>query len=613
MNEANVRRLSAVLVADVEAYSAQMCDDEAGTLERIHGLLEDVIRPLIGVHNGRLVKTMGDGFIAEFTSALAAVECAVAIQSSVVKRRASGGKSSAYRIGINAGEVVAEAGDIFGTEVNIAARLEKLAPADGIVISESVYRSARRHATLAFEEMGLQTLKNITEPMMLYRVATSTRPPSAASSSPAPAFDEEPGLLETPGRAWTAQRPSVMITPFLNLSGDEEQEYFCNGLTFDLTTDLSRFKNLDVVAAQTALLLKDGRRTARELSGDLGIRYFLEGSVQRIGDAVRINAQLIDAARDRHIWADRFTRPFEELTQLQDELDRSMVVALAVNVDAAERERTLRKKTSDMNAYDRFLKGLHLWNEHLAVEQTRSSLMEAQSYFEIARSLDPQFARAWSTLAYTHAWGWRQGWEADEVLEQARRDASHAVRLEPDSHDTHWDLAYCLLTIRDFSGARREYATAKKLNRYDVTLMAETAEFFCCLGEHEEALKLIDEAISLSSYGLDYCLQTKAVILYFLRDYEGALTESMNVRHPSYSDSLMQAILRARLAERRANEGGPILAAEEQQRADEALGHYLAHRPGRTATQEIRTYTFRRSEDEAHWRQGLERADLEID
>jgi adenylate cyclase len=611
MQESNVQRLSAVLFADVEGYSHLMWEDEAGTLRRFRDLIDGIVRPLLDQHGGRLVKTTGDGFIAEFSSALAAVECAIAIQNRVSEPDVakSGGETLAFRMGINAGEVMVEADDIFGTEVNIAARLEKLAHVGEVVISEAVYRSARRSSGLAFEELGHQALKNITEPVMLYRVATATGSKSATSSGLLP-LSARPLRTEGFGEAWTTQRPSVMITPFVNLSGDPEQEYFCNGLTFDLTTDLSRFKNLDVVAAQTALLLKDDRRSARELSAAYGISYFLEGSVQRTGDEVRINTQLIDARRDRHIWADRFTRPFRELPRLQDDLNRAIVIALAINVDAAEREKTIRKHASDMNAYDRFLKGLHLWIEHLAVDQTRSSLLEARSYFEIARSMDPQFARAWSTLAYTLAWGWRQGWEPNEALDQARHHASHAVRLEPDSHDTHWDLAYCLLTMRDFDGARREYETARRLNPYDVLLMTETAEFLCCIGEHENALKLIDEAIELTSFTVDYSLQTKAAVLYFLGDYEGALHQSTSVRQTSYSDSLMQAMLRARLAAQHAAEGKGDLAHAEQERAGLALSDYHARRSDRTADQEFRTYILRRPEDEALWRDGLRLAGL---
>ncbi len=606
MQEANVQRLSAVLFADVEGYSHLMCEDEAGTLRRFRDVIESVVRPLLHQHNGRLVKTTGDGFIAEFSSALAAVECAIAIQSGVgvLDVAKAGVEVLAFRIGINAGEVVVDADDIHGTEVNIAARLEKLAHVGEVVISEAVYRSARRSLGLAFEKLGHHSLKNISDPVMLYRVSTATGPKSFLTSNLVSA-SARPLHTEGFGGAWTAQRPSVMITPFVNLSGDPEQAYFCNGLTFDLTTDLSRFKNLDVVAAQTALLLQDDRRSARELSAEYGVSYFLEGSVQRTGDAVRINAQLIDARRDRHIWADRFTRPFMELPQLQDELNRAIVIALAINVDAAEREKTMRKHASDMNAYDRFLKGLHLWNEHLAVDQTRASLLEARSYFEIARSMDPQFARAWSTLAYTLAWGWRQGWEPNEALDQARHHAIHAVRLEPDSHDTHWDLAYCLLTMKDFDGARREYETARRLNPYDILLMTEVAEFLCCIGEHENALKLIDEAIALTTFTLDYSLQTKAAILYFLGDYEGALRQSTSVRQTSYSDSLMQAMLRAHLAERYEAEGKGDLAQAEQEQAGLALSDYLARRSDRTADQEIRTYILRRPADEAHWRDGL--------
>ena len=609
MRGSNSQRLSAVLFADVEGYSRLMLEDEAGTLQQFRQLIDERVRPLLSEHAGRLVKTTGDGFIAEFSSAVAAVECAVAIQnaSKTQQDQVSGRETLNLRIGINAGEIVVESDDIFGTEVNIAARLEKLAGAGEVVVSDTVHGFVRRHPGLLFHPLGPQTLKNMAEPVFLYRVA-SKHGNSATHRKEQPSGTSV--ARESPRVAWTTQRPSILITPFLNLSDDEEQEYFCNGLTFDLTTDLSRFKNLDVVAAHTALFLSDERRNVREINQKFGICYLLEGSIQRTGKIIRVNAQLIDARTDRHIWADRFVRPFEQLPSLQDELNRAIVTALALNVDAAERERTRRKLPSDMNAYDSFLRGLHLWNEHLEIDQTRATLVEAQSFFETARSLDPQFARAWSTLAYTRAWAWRQGWENDEALRQALHDARHAVRLEPDSHDTHWDLAYCLLTQGDFEGARREYELASKLNPYDVLLMTEMAEFFCCAGEHAEALRLIDEVLSLSTYTVDYSLQTKSLILYCLHDYRSALKCAMSIRQVSAGDYLMQAILRAQLAEQHSREKNEDLASAEDRLSAGAFRSYLGLRSDRTAEQELRTYAFLRSEDADHWRKGLERVGL---
>jgi len=609
MRGSNSQRLSAVLFADVEGYSRLMLADEAGTLQKFRHLIDELVRPLLSEHAGRLVKTTGDGFIAEFSSAIAAVECAVAIQnaSKAQQEQDPGHETLNLRIGINAGEILVESDDIFGTEVNIAARLERLAGAGEVVISDSVHGFVRRQPGLLFDALGPKTLKNMAEPVLLYKVA-SEHGKSGRDRTEQPSRNS--AASETSKVAWTAQRPSILITPFLNLSDDEEQEYFCNGLTFDLTTDLSRFKNLDVVAAHTALFLSDERRNVREINQKFGICYLLEGSIQRTGKIIRVNAQLIDARTDRHIWADRFIRPFEQLPALQDELNRAIVTALALNVDAAERERTRRKLPSDMNAYDSFLRGLHLWNEHLEIDQTRASLVEAQSFFETARRLDPQFARAWSTLAYTRAWGWRQGWESDDTLLQALHDARHAVRLEPDSHDTHWDLAYCLLTQGDFEGARREYELARRLNPYDVLLMTEMAEFFCCAGEHTEALGLIDEVLTLSTYTADYSLQTKSLILYCLRDYRSALRCALSIRQLSAGDYLMQAVLRAQLAEQLSGEKNEDLALAENRLSAGAFRSYLGLRSDRTAEQELRTYAFLRSEDADHWHKGLMRVGL---
>jgi adenylate cyclase len=598
------RRLAAVMVADVAAYSRLMSVNELKTHHQFQGHLNELVRPLMDVHHGHLVKTTGDGFLAEFDSATSAVECAVQFQRGMLTRNSVVGRSDRleFRIGINVGEVIFDRDDLYGDEVNIAARLEKLAKPGGIAISRAVYRSARRQPHLSFEPLGAVRVRNIPEAVSVYHVVAD-QPGGDALPMADDDGDSQPRESATVDRS--AERPKLIVMPFSNLGGDDAQEYFCDGLTNDLTTDLSKFKNLDVVAAHTAFHFKNRPASARQISAELGIRYLLEGSLQRNGSKVRINAQLIDAQTDRHLWAERLETKFDDIFLLQDDLIQRIVVSLAISVEAAERERAMRKEPADLNAYDAFLRGYHLWTEHLGSDLTEASLAECRRWFDLARRLDPNFARPLSTLAYSYAWGWRQGWDGDDKLELAGAYARKAVSLDPYNYDTHWDLAYCLLTVGKFDRALGEYRTALELNRNDVLLIVELAEVYSNLGDHAAGLELLDEAQALNPYSSDYYFQTLAWILYFTRDYARALTALERVRQSAQTDHLLEAVLRTRLAEQHRAQKDEDQASQQAKAARRSLERFLQYRPDWAVDREMKVHTFKRPEDEGHWREGL--------
>jgi TolB-like protein len=405
-------------------------------------------------------------------------------------------------------------------------------------------------------------------------------------------------------------RPAIVVLPFQNLNDDIDQQYFCDGLANDLATDLSRFKNLVVVAAQTAFTLKNKVATAREIGRDLGVQYLLEGSVQRSAGRIRINAQLIDGATEHHIWANRFDWSADRLYELQDEIIQSIVVSLSIEVDAFERERAMRRERADMGAYDAYMKGFHLWQHHLQDDETIASLNEAQKWLELAAELDTRFSRPWGLLAYTYVWGWRQWWYGDDILDKANEYLKNAVDLEPNNYDNHWDLAYYYLAIREFELAEHEFDVARRLNSNDALLLVDTAELYCCIGQHQKALDLVGQAMALNPYYPDNYATSLAWIHYFTRDYQRALELLASVRHNTNEALLVSAAAHAQMSVQYGLEQQIELVATQSIRAQEKISEFLARRQQWTVNREKRSVTFLRIEDEQHWFDGLRKAGL---
>ena len=320
------RRLAAILAPDVAGYSRLIGADEGGTLSALKAIRAELIDPTIAAHNGRLVKTTGDGLLVEFGSVVDALRCATEVQAGMAARNATepADKRIEFRIGINVGDIVVEDGDIFGDGVNVAARLEALAEPGGICVSARVQEDAAGKLDLAFEDMGEQTLKNITRPVRAYRFATG-----AVSSTAAVAPD-----LPLP------DKPSIAVLPFANLSGDPEQEYFADGMVEEIITALSKIHWLFVIARNSTVTYKGQTLGAKEIGRDLGVRYVLEGSVRKSGNRVRITAQLIDAGTGAHLWADRFDGLLEDVFDLQDQIATNVAGIIEPALQAAEIRRT---------------------------------------------------------------------------------------------------------------------------------------------------------------------------------------------------------------------------------------------------------------------------------
>ena len=398
------RRLAAILAADIAGYSALMGADEEATVRDLKSH-QAVILPMIGQHGGRIIDTAGDGILAEFASVVNAVECAEAIQRMMAERNASveAARRMLYRIGINLGDVIHDDARVYGDGVNVAARLEGIAQPGGICISSAAYDQVHKKLSLDVTDLGLQSLKNISEPVRIYRVATKQSVGTAAQTK---------GTLALP------EKPSIAVLPFTNMSGDPEQEYFADGVVEEIITALSHTRWLFVIARNSTFTYKGRAVDVKQVGRELGVRYVVEGSVRRAASRVRITAQLVDASTGAHLWANRFEGTLEDIFDLQDQVTGSVVGSIAPQLERAEIERATRKPTCNLDAYDYYLHGLASFHQ-----DTKESNDDALRLFGKAIELDPDFAAAHGMAALCYVGRNWKHWMLDpekEVAEAAR-------------------------------------------------------------------------------------------------------------------------------------------------------------------------------------------------
>ncbi|HTO82577.1 MAG TPA: adenylate/guanylate cyclase domain-containing protein [Methylomirabilota bacterium] len=414
------RRLAAVMIADVAGYGRLSQADEEGTRARFQADLHEVFEPKVAAHHGRLVKTMGDGLLIEFHSVVDALRCAIDVQRAEAERNAglTADRRLVFRIGINLGDVIVEGDDIHGDGVNIADRLQGLAEPGGIAISGSAYDQVKAKLAVGYADLGEQSVKNIAEPVRAYRVLLDPAAAGtmvAAAKAPARSSRRAPLavaafllLLVMAGalawwRPWQPpfkpdlplpDKPSIAVLPFTNMSGDPQQEYFADGMTDDLITDLSQISGLFVIARNSTFSYKGRTIDPRQVAKELGVRYVLEGSVQRAGDALRINAQLIDAATNGHQWAERYDGSLADVFALQDKVTHSIADSLALRLSVKEQVSLGQHDTNLPEAYDEFLAGWELYRQ-----TTADTDIKAIPHFEAAIRLDPNYGRAYAALA----------------------------------------------------------------------------------------------------------------------------------------------------------------------------------------------------------------------
>ena len=480
-----VRRLTAILAADVAGYSRMMGADEEGTHERLRAHLRELIKPKMAEHRGRIVKDTGDGFLAEFASVVDAVRCAVEVQRELAERNTyiPSEKRIEFRIGINLGDVIAEGEDIFGDGVNVAARLEALAEPGGICASRVVRDQVRDRLDYTFEDMGEQQVKNIARPVRVFALRSE-----GTVNPQGPGAPRASSVLRPAG----APRLSIVVLPFANLSNDPEQGYFADAITDDITADLSRLAPMFVISRNTAFTYRNKPVDTKQIGRELGVRYVLEGSVRRAGNQIRVNAQLIDAETDAHLWVERFDSDSGDLFTLQNEITSRIAGALNLELTAREAARA----TAHPDALDYILRGRAAFSK----PASRDTYAEAISFYERALELDPQSAEAQSLLARTLAARAMDGMTDTAAADLTRGDdlARRALAASWRSPLAHFAQAHVLRAQNRLEEAIPEYETAIALNRNWVFAYVALGGCKLLTGSIEEAIPLAEQAIRLS-------------------------------------------------------------------------------------------------------------------
>jgi TolB-like protein/class 3 adenylate cyclase/tetratricopeptide (TPR) repeat protein len=609
------RRLAAIMAVDVVGYSRLVGADEAGTLARVKAHRKELAEPVIAEHHGRVVKLTGDGALVEFASAVDAVECAVALQAGMAEREAAEPeeRSIRYRIGINIGDIVLEDGDIFGDGVNVAARLEGLAEPGGICIARNVYNQVKGKLDLAFEPMGEHRVKNIAEPITVYRALPgpgtraktrpmpiaralrqhrpaviaaamlllllagaaagwyalwqpSATPPAAASQiAGGPAAEAKPALP-------LPDKPSIAVLPFDDLSGEDKYERLAGGLTEDVITDLSRFRDLFVIARNSTEVYKGKPVDVRQVARELGVQYVLEGSLQSDGEQVRITAQLVDAITGNHVWSERYDRPLEHIFAVQDEVTKTIVGSVAGHhgiVARAGKETSRRKPPESLQVYDYYLLGMEAKHRF-----TKEDNKKAQEFFQKAIERDPDFARAYVGLAYTYNleidMQFGDSWEQsmDDLLKAAQK----AVALDPYDAEARFLHGLYFQYLNDYERAVSGLDQALELNPNHADVLAHSIFLLKKAGQPERALDLVERAVRLNPHHPDWYYGALREAYFYNRRFEDAIAATKKRLIPSpLEDPQVRAMSYAQLGRERE-------AAQESRALLEAYPDYSAEK-----------------------------------
>ena len=501
------RRLAAILAADVVGYSRLMQEDEAGTLAALKQRRKEIFEPTLARHRGRVVKLMGDGVLVEFGSAVAAVQCAVELQQAMSAAVSSNDandqkrKTILLRIGVNLGDVIVEGSDLYGDGVNIAARLEALAEPGSICISAKVRDEVQGKIDVKLEDMGEVALKNMERPVHVFKISLTSKAPQTVPS-------------HTKG----PDRPSIAILPFSNLSGDPEQQFFSDGITEDIITELSRFHTLFVIARNSSFQYRDKPTDMRRVGQELGAQYIVEGSVRKTGDRVRLTAQLIEAASGNHIWADRYDRPLTEIFSLQDDVVHRIARTVERRLSTDIAERAARKHPSSMAAYECVLKA----------RENITDVAVAENLLNRAIELDASYAAAYAALTQVRM---LQYWLTAKTrfLDEAVAAARTAVSLDPNDSYTHAGLGGAYILKRDYSRAEFHIKRALINNPNDEVALRTLAHWLVRVGRPEEALVTLNGALQHDPFPSDFHWDIAAIAFIIGRRYREAVDALMRV------------------------------------------------------------------------------------
>jgi adenylate cyclase len=579
------RRLAAILVADVVGYSRLIRADEEGTIAALKALRADLIDPKISEHHGRIVKLMGDGMLVEFGSVVDAVRAAVETQRALADRNAAqpDERRIEFRVGINLGDVVIDGDDIQGDGVNVAARLEGLAKPGGICISGSVYEQVRDRLDLPLDDLGEQEVKNIARPVRVWRwTADAGLAPSISAK-----IDEPLSLPD---------KPSIAVLPFDNMSGDPEQEYFSDGITEDIITELSRFRELLVIARNSSFSYKGKSMKVQAIGQDLGADYIVEGSVRRSGNRLRITVQLVDAASGKHVWAERYDRQLEDIFDLQDEITQSIVRLLPVRLQGDLQERVRRKPSENLTAYDCYLRGR--WRLDHAFWQDAKAL----ELLWKAVKIDPNCAHAYAYIALVHAYSvFTFGPLGRDPIAIARDNMERALSSGEGDHFIHAVAGEVYVIAGEHELAMSHSEKSLALNPNDIFALCSRGLIVAYSGEPEVAVELLREAFRYDPMMPEIFRENLAEAFYLMRDYENALVEYKRWQNPSHHTFTHIAACYAQLG--RQDEAAAAAQVFEKNSPPDADFASYAKAHARLC---------KRAEDSEHWLEGYRKAGLMV-
>jgi adenylate cyclase len=513
------RKLAAILAADVVGFSRMTGADEDRTLARLRALRSDLIDPTIDVHRGRVVKRMGDGFLVEFRSVVDAVRCAIEIQNSMVERNAGlpPERRIVFRIGVHLGDVVEEAdGDLMGDGVNIAARLEGIAKPGSVCLSEDAYRQVRTRLDFAVADLGQTQLKNIAETVRVYSLEVGI---PATPTPETPTRRAEPEKVAAPPAG--PNRLSIAVLAFNNMSGDPEQEYFSDGISEDIITDLSMLSHLHVVARNSSFVYKKAAISVQEVAKALGVRYVLEGSVRKAGNRVRVTTQLIDSETGGHVWANRFDRELTDIFAIQDELTKEIVSALKVKLTLGEQDRLNQKRNVNLDAFELFLRG-----REQAWTATQSGGIAARRLLERAIAIDPNYPAAHATIAATHLIDYANGFSDDpeQSLRTGFELAQRVVQMDEQEPAGHFALCVAYMWSKDLDRAATEAQRCLELSPNSADGLRLTAHLKIFAGDSAGALENLELYMQRDPHYPDIVLQLLADARFQLGQYEESIS-----------------------------------------------------------------------------------------
>lgn len=518
------RRLGAILFADAVGYSRLMGTDEEAT----HRAITDCIRSFteqIEHYDGQILEIRGDGMLALFDSVVNAVRYAVEIQDMINAKNKNlpEDRQIKFRIGINIGDVILQNGGVFGDSVIIASRVEELSEPGGVCISGAVYEQIKNKLEYGYEYLGPQELKNISDAVEVFRV-TKESTGAAAVPSPRPI-----SLL---------RRPSVVVLPFENLSGDSTEDYFSDSIAEDIATSLSKFHGLFVIAHSSAFVYKDKTVPAQRIARDLGVRYMVRGTVRRAGKRIRSTIQLVDAIEGHNLWAQQYDRQSEDIFAVQDEISELTVVAVAAQIESAERERAHRVVQPDLKAY-----GLVLQGHQKIFRYTKHDNRHARELYEAAIEHDPGYARAFSANSRTHLFDWQYSWSEspEESLDTALRLAKTAVTMDDSDARAHAALGSVYLYRKEHDLSMEAYERALNLNPNDTDLMSDRADALAHCGRSEDAIEILRKAIQLNPFYPDQYRWHLGGAYFNLRHYQAAIDTVLPMHDPTEGRRLLAA------------------------------------------------------------------------